>query len=202
MLNHGKLSHYVNPTNWLMDSFSAFDYVNTALVLRAFYNGSRLYTGPYVKPGFYTRHELVAAFKNSGFSGISARKAHLLCKKTMWDAYGFKNGKLYIKPEYEKYLTDDKATRIYTKTQLRSALYNGMQPENDTPYFQTQWWGKWIFSIRNWMLQTIQQWTTHGDDYTLYNVKEKENYKLKGNVFRKSIKYIAERVDDMLSDNP
>lgn len=190
-LNHGKLSYFTSLSTILMGAFSIFDYINTAIVLRGHYNHTRLYTGPYVDHGFYTRHELIAAFKNKGWSRWKAEKAYTLCRKTMWDAYDFKNGKLLIKPEYEQYLNDTNTTRIYTKTHLRSALYNGMQPENDRPYFQTQWWGKWAFSIRNWMLQFIQDWLPHGDDYNVINVEPEEEYKLKGNKFKRAVRYIA-----------
>lgn len=200
-LNHGKLSYFTSLSTILMGAFSIFDYINTAIVLRGHYNHTRLYTGPYVDHGFYTRHELIAAFKNKGWSRWKAEKAYTLCRKTMWDVYDFKNGKLLIKPEYEQYLNDTNTTRIYTKTHLRSALYNGTQPENDRPYFQTQWWGKWIFSIRNWMLQFIQDWLPHGDDYNVINVEPEEEYKLKGNKFKRAVRYVAKNTKHAFDTN-
>lgn len=188
-IGHSKLSYW-GSSNMLMFPFSMLDYVCSAIVLRGHYSHMRFYNGGDIEPGFYSRHEFIQKCKEKGISGTKARLNFFKLRKTMWDAYSFKNGELNIKPEYEKYINEINATRIYTKTHARTALYNGMALENDRAYFQTKLWGKFMFSMRNWMLQLAQStWLSHGDDYNTYYANEQETSEVKGSKFKTRKRY-------------
>jgi hypothetical protein len=84
----------------------------------------------------------------------------------LWDAYDFKNGQAFVKPEYEAYVTQRVKTNVATKTKKRGALYNGMNPDNDTPRYKQSIVGNFIGAMRGWLTQAIQHLLAGGTDNT------------------------------------
>lgn len=172
--NYGRGRKVLN--NLLMGGFSMLDWMANSLLLSSFYNNVRFYDGGIVDTGFYSLYELEQAFVNAGHSKKEAILAHIMCNKTLWGAY---DENMQVKPQYEKYVTQKIKTRIRTKTLQRSALYNGMNPDNDTPRYKQSIVGNFIGAMRGWLTMAIQHLFAGGQDNVVRDIKSIQEYKIK-----------------------
>jgi hypothetical protein len=97
-------------SNLLMGGWSMLDWMANALLMTAFYHNIRFYDGGIVPTGFYSKYELQQEFLKAGHTKAEANYAHhnwgnFGRRVTLWDAYYFKNGEAYVRPEYEQYVT-------------------------------------------------------------------------------------------------
>ena len=97
-------------SNLLMGGWSMLDWMANALLMTAFYHNIRFYDGGVVPTGFYSKYELQQEFLKAGHTKAEANYAHhnwgnFGRRVTLWDAYYFKNGEAYVRPEYEQYVT-------------------------------------------------------------------------------------------------
>jgi hypothetical protein len=93
-------------TSILMGGWSMLDWMANALLMMSFYHNCRLYEGAEIPKGFYTKYEMEQAFLKAGKTKADGKKAfhnysNLGSRITLWDAYDFKNGQAFIKPQYE-----------------------------------------------------------------------------------------------------
>jgi hypothetical protein len=93
-------------SNLLMGGWSMLDWMANALLMMSFYHNCRLYEGDEIPKGFYTKYEMEQAFLKAGKTKADGKKAfhnysNLGSRITLWDAYDFKNGQAFIKPQYE-----------------------------------------------------------------------------------------------------
>jgi hypothetical protein len=171
-----------------MGGFSMFDYFSNMVMLRAHYRNVRFYNGDIIPKGFYTAYEMRQAFKAAGKSWKQGALAHSLCKTSLWSVYEFKDHRAVVKDEYiskaEKakadaggvglkwsdFVTDKVKTDIRSKSLQRSALYNGMAPDNDRARYLKTVWGKIIFAMRNWYQMVLQRSVVGTDDTSVRNV--------------------------------
>lgn len=161
-----------------MGLFGAFDYFTNSILLAANYHHIRFYKGGNgVEPGFYTKRELQLAFRNAGVNKNAGWYRIWHCGKTLWDAYKFRNGEVYIKPEFEPYVTDQMKTQIMTNTKHRAALTNGMAPDNDRPWYTNTVAGKIFLALRNYMAQVLQHKFAGGHSF------QKKEYTEESGVF-------------------
>lgn len=200
-LNHNRVVKLAN--RMLMGGFSMFDYFSNMVLLRAHYRNTRFYEGNVIPKGFYTAYEMRQAFKAAGKSWIEGALAHSQCKHSLWEAYEFdglymlKGGKVSIRPEYAPYVTGKIKTEIMTKSLQRSALYNGMAPDNDRARYLKDIWGKVIFAMRNWYQMVLQRNLVGRDDTSVRNVVDTKNERIKfGKTIFKPGKKVESRTEE------
>ena len=176
-LNHNRFFRTAN--RLLMGGFSMFDYFSNMIMLRAHYRNVRFYDGDVIPKGFYTAYEMRQAFKQAGKSWKEGSFAHSLCKTSLWNAYQFVDGRAVVRPQFEQYVTDKVKTDIRSKSLQRSALYNGMAPDNDRAAYLKTVWGKAIFAMRNWYQMVLQRNLVGTDDTSVRNVTDTKNERIK-----------------------
>jgi hypothetical protein len=54
-------------------------------------------------------------------------------------------------PNFICHVSQKTKTRVRTKTLQRSALYNGMNPDNDLPTYKTKLIGAFVGAMRGWL---------------------------------------------------
>lgn len=168
-------------SNLLMGGWSMLDWMANALLMMAFYHNCRLYEGNEIPKGFYTKYEMQQEFAKVGKSKSYANKIHhdwsnFGRRITLWDAYGFKNGEAFVKPEYEQYVTQRVKTNVATKTKKRGALYNGMNPDNDVPRWKRDVLGRLAGALRGWIVQQFQHLVAGGTDNVSAEFKPEVKY--------------------------
>ena len=182
-INHNRAVRLAN--RLLMGGFSMFDYFANMVMLRSHYRNMRFYDGDVIPKGFYSAYEMRQAFKAAGKSWIEGSLAHSLCKHSLWDAYQFDGtyilhgGKVSVKDKYKQYVTSKVKTEIMTKSLQRSALYNGMAPDNDRARYLKTIWGKIIFAMRNWYQMVLQRALVGTDDTSVRNVVDTNSEQIK-----------------------
>lgn len=177
-----------------MGIFSLFDYFSNQILLAAHYHNVRFYNGytengnTVVPAGFYTKKQLKRAFKNAGLSKLARtagmNRAWHMMVTSLYDAYQFNNGTLTIKDKYKPYVTDELKTLISSMTQKRAALMNGMNPDNDIPYWRNTMVGKLIASLRGFMAQSLQHNYVSGHSFVKRDSEEQTTVEVKRGVVR------------------
>ena len=187
--------------NIIMGGFSLLDWMANSLLLRSFYNNIRLYDDGVVETGFYSLYELEQAFVNAGHSKKEAILAHTMSTKTLWGAY---DNNMQLKPEFSDetnpnfvcHVSQKTKTRVRTKTLQRSALYNGMNPDNDQPRYKQSLVGNFIGAMRGWLTQAIQHLFAGGSDNIVREIKDIEIPEVKGTKTKVKSKHIVEPLTD------
>ena len=197
-MNHNRLVKLSN--NLLMGGFSMFDYFANMVLLRAHYRNVRFYDGNVIPKGFYTAYEMRQAFKQAGKSWKEGALAHSLCKTSLWSAYEFRDGRAVVKDEWKNYVTDTVKTNIRTKSLQRSALYNGMAPDNDRARYLKTVWGKIIAAMRNWFQMVQQRNWVGSDDTSVLEVTDQITKNINfGKTKIKTSKRVSQRTDEQSS---
>lgn len=157
----------------LMGGFSMGDWAANSILTMSFYKNVRFYSGNKIDKGFYTKYEMYIKFKEAGYSKNQARLAYLF-SNNLWDCIN-SNGDLKDK-KYEPYMRNFLKSDIRSKVLSRSALYNGMNPDNDTPAWKQDPLGTTIGAMRNFIIQNYQnsvQWRP--DNIVPQYIKSKVN---------------------------
>lgn len=181
-------------TNLLMGGWSMLDWMANALLMVAFYHNCRFYDGGEIPTGFYTKYEMQKAFAKVGKSKHYANLIHHNWSNygnrvTLWDAYKFNGkGEVFVKPEFEQYVTQKIKTRIATKTKKRGALYNGMNPDNDVPQWKRDVIGRLVGALRGWIPQQFQHLFAGGTDNVVRTFEDVVNYEVTTSGTRKKVK--------------
>ena len=188
-------------TNILMGGWSMLDWMANALLMTAFYHNCRLYEGNEIPKGFYTKYEMEQAFLKAGKTKADGKKAfhnyaHLCSRITLWDAYGFSDGRAFVKPEYEAYVTQRVKTNVATKTKKRGALYNGMNPDNDVPRWKRDVIGRLAGALRAWIQQQIQHLIAGGTDNIVRTFIKEQKPEVTTSGTRMKTKYKKEKLTD------
>lgn len=174
-------------TNVLMGGYSMIDYFNNSILLRSFCNNVRFYDGGVIPTGFYTQYEMREAFIKAGKSPRWVWLTHTCCTKTLWGVIKYKNGKTWIDPRYEQYNVKEAMDGVRRKTLQRSALYNGMNPDNDLPRYKQSIGGAILGAMRAWLTQQGQHLMAGTDDTSVREFETKEDAYRKG-IFTKKRK--------------
>lgn len=188
-------------TNILMGGWSMLDWMANALLMTAFYHNCRLYEGTEIPKGFYTKYEMEQAFMNAGKTRADGKKAfhnysHLGSRITLWDAYDFKNGQAFVKPQYEIYVTQRVKTNLATKTKKRGALYNGMNPDNDVPRWKRDVLGRLVGALRAWIHQQFQHLAAGGTDSVERTFTKEWKPDVTTSGTRMKTKYVKDKLTD------
>lgn len=212
-LNHNRVIRTLS--NLIMGGYSMFDYFSNMVMLRAHYRNVRFYDGDIIPKGFYTAYEMRQAFKAAGKSWKQGALAHSLCKTSLWSVYEFKNHLAVVKDQYiskteaakaaaggiglkwSNFVTDKVKTDIRSKSQQRSALYNGMAPDNDRARYLKTVWGKIIFAMRHWYQMVLQRSLVGTDDTSVRNVTDTNTEQIK---FGKSIFKPGKKVEALTEE--
>lgn len=174
-MNYGRFRKIVS--NLLMGGFSMLDWMANALLMRSFYNNVRFYDGNVIPKGFYTSYEFERMFINAGKSKWEGRLAFEMSTQTLWGAY---NKDMEVKEEWKQYVTQRVKNNIRTKTLKRSALYNGMNPDNDIPLWKQDIIGGLVGALRAWLPQAIQHLTAGGTDNIIRETEQVQDTETQG----------------------
>lgn len=185
----------------LMGGWSMLDWMANALLMMAFYHNTRLYEGDEIPKGFYTKYEMQQAFMKAGKTKSEGTKAfhnytNLMSRVTLWDAYGFKNGEAFVKPEYEMYVTQRVKTNVATKTKKRGALYNGMNPDNDVPRWKRDVIGRLAGALRAWIQQQVQHLIAGGSDSVARTFTQQTKFEINSSGTRKKTRWTKDNLTD------
>ena len=168
----------------LMLGFQALDYFNNSILLSQYLSNCRFYKGDDKVPaGFYTRYQLMYAFKNAGRTKSQGAVTHMKCLTTLRNAYKFDvfTHQLTVKPQYQQYVTDElEARNVYTKAQIRQGLINGVNPENDRPMYKDDKYGKYMGAMRGWLLQIAQNLLAGSDDVSIRTFTSQDDVSIRG----------------------
>lgn len=94
---------------------------------------------------------------------------------------------MFIKPEYEKYVTNTIETNIRSKIIDVAAYINGVNPDNDITQIKTTIIGQCVTTMRNFIVNLIEHNMSHGDDYNVYEIEEGETYLTRGSKIKRSV---------------
>ena len=178
-MNWGKTRKILG--NLLMGGFSMLDWMAQALLMRAFYNNYRFYDGSVVPKGFYTAYQLRRLFEQAGHTRKEATLAHMMSGITLWDVYD-NDGNVIVEKDnngnvirdWNDYVTQRIKTNVRSKTIKRSALYNGINPDNDIPAWKQDIIGGLIGALRAWIPQAVQHLYGGGNDNTVIDITKEE----------------------------
>ena len=212
-INHNRIIRTVS--NLIMGGYSMFDYFSNMVMLRAHYRNVRFYDGDVIPKGFYTAYEMRQAFKAAGKSWKQGALAHSLCKTSLWSVYKFENHRAVVKDGYiskaeaakaasggtglkwSDFVTDKVKTDIRSKSLQRSALYNGMAPDNDRARYLKTVWGKIIFAMRNWYQMVLQRGLVGTDDTSVRKVVDTNTEQIR---FGKSVFKPGKKVEALTEE--
>lgn len=185
----------------LMGGWSMLDWMANALLMTAFYHNCRFYDGGVVPTGFYTKYELQQAFLNAGKTKSEAYLAYHNFKyfgnrTTLWDAYYFKEGEAYVRPEFKQYVTQRVKTNLATKTKKRGALYNGMNPDNDVPRWKRDVIGRLAGALRGWIAQQFQHLFAGGTDNIAREFEEQDDIRTTWRGTKKVRRFVKKSITD------
>lgn len=149
----------------LMSIFSFGDYLNNSILTRSYYNHVRFIQGhDKIPDGFYTRAQLSVQGKNFNVSESELRRLYMSASSTLWDAYQYKDGQVFLKDKYRKYVTLQTETDIRQKIEKRASLYNGANPDNDTPLYMEKIALSYLLMMKRWMIQNAQSFFAGRND--------------------------------------
>jgi hypothetical protein len=117
----------------------------------------------------------------AGYSHADFWKARSGKNITLWDMYKFNDGDVTI-IEYDEhstdprnnliqYVTDDILNEVGTKSQQRSGLVNGMNPDNDKPKYRTHSIGLAVGAMRSFIPQQGSHLFAGGNETVLRTIK-------------------------------
>lgn len=185
----------------LMGGFSALDYFGSSILLVAVLNNSKLFNGltdsmgnVIIPKGFYNETELIDAFIRAGYVPADARKEASRARKffatSLYDAFEYKDGDVFLKPEYADCATLSTIQHAYGTVFQRAALAAGTTPENDVPKWKTKLATGWIGAMRGWMHNWYQQYMNGRAENVVPNLQQEDKETVRHGVTRNSKKMI------------
>lgn len=185
----------------LMGGFSALDYFGSSILLVAVLNNSKLFNGltdsagnVIIPKGFYNETELIDAFIRAGYVPADARKEASRARKffatSLYDAFEYKDGDVFLKSEYADYATLSTIQHAYGTVFQRAALAAGTTPENDVPKWKTKIATGWIGAMRGWMHNWYQQYMNGRAENVVPNLQQEDKETVRHGVTRNSKKMI------------
>jgi hypothetical protein len=128
---------------------------------------------------------------------------------TLWDAYQFApyykdelghikkaHGRVVVLDEYAPFVTQRVKTNIATKTKKRGALYNGMNPDNDTPMWKRDILGRLAGALRSWISQQVQHLFAGGTDNVEVTFSKVQTPEVKGASTKMKTRYVKNKLTD------
>lgn len=172
----------------LMGGFSILDYVSNMMLMRSFMHHVRFYDGNDIPKGFYTKYSMQQAFIKAGKTVRQANLAYFMTYKTLYDAYDYVEGAIYVKSPYEQYVNDDIENHLRNKVFIRGGLINGTTNQEDTPQYKRKIWGIFIGALRGWISNSTQEKFSGRDDTSAREIEEIEENTVKNDKTHKKIR--------------
>lgn len=155
-----------------LGAYSVIDFMTNNIMLHSMLTSYRFYDGDLVPKGFYRKYDLQRMFLKAGYSKSKASLAYLTSMgKSLWGAYRFKDGELWLDPKYEPYITGKIKKNLRSTLGYRSQVNNGTTPTDGKPRYQDSILGKFIGAMRGWMTSSLQERISGRDDTS---VRKKE----------------------------
>lgn len=161
----------------MMGGYTLGDYMNNSIVMMSFYHHTRLfedtsYAG--VKPGFYTRNQLIKAFTDAGYTKKQAKAVYSDLHTTLYDAYDWEPGDYLptVNKAFAKYLNNKIAKNVKNKIAQRTAFYNGVMPATEVSKARQNLYTAMMFMMRNFIVGNIYERMQNANDYIVKELDE------------------------------
>lgn len=161
----------------MMGGYTLGDYMNNSIVMMSFYHHTRLfedtsYAG--VKPGFYTRNQLIKAFTDAGYTKKQAKAVYSDLHTTLYDAYDWEPGDYLptVNKAFAKYLNNKVAKNVKNKIAQRTAFYNGVMPATEVSKARQNLYTAMMFMMRNFIVGNIYERMQNANDYVVKELDE------------------------------
>ncbi len=168
----------------MMGGYTLGDYMNNTVVMMSFYHHVRFFD-PHeweisgvqisgVKPGFYTRNQLIKAFTDAGYSKKQAKAVYSDLHTTLYDAYDWSPGDYlpHVNPAFAQYVTDKTAKDVKNKVTYRSAFYNGVMPATEISKARQNLYTALMFMMRNFIVGNVYERFSNGNDFLVRELDE------------------------------
>lgn len=174
----------------MLGIYNIVDFGANNQMLRSMLTSFRFYDGGVVPTGFYRLYDLQHAFMKEGRSKKEAYWAHVkAANETLWGAYKYRNGELYVNPKYESYVTTKIKNQLRNVLVNRSSVNNGVKPSDGSPLYSTTKIGRIIGAMRGWMISVSQEAFAGRDDVTVRKYEKIVKESVKNGRARQKIKY-------------
>ena len=172
--SRSKLLRFVGE-HWAMGGYTIGDYCNNSIQLLAYCNNLRLYNpegDALIDRGFYTKGQLIDGLMRKGLTRKEAVVEYHNTKYSMYNAYGYKNNKVFVKPEFKQFVTEDVDNDLFNRLRSRTALANGLMNEQETSAINNNIFGKFLVSMRKFAIQFLYAAWAGGNDYIPIEVQK------------------------------
>lgn len=150
-----------------LGAYSMLDFNTNNVMMHAILTQYRFYDGNAIPKGFYRDYDLQREFIKAGYTKKDAAKARRQCKTSLWSAYKYRNGELYLDPQYEPYVTTKVKNNVRGTLVYRAQVNNGTTPQDGKPRYTESLFGKFIGAMRGWMVSSIQERISGRDDVSV-----------------------------------
>ena len=161
----------------MMGGYTLGDYMNNSIVMLSFYHHTRLfedasYVG--VKPGFYTRNQLIKAFTDAGYTKKQAKAVYSGLHTTLYDAYDWQPGDYLptVNQAFQQYVNNKVVKNVKKKITQRSAYYNGVMPATEVSKARQNLYTAIMFMMRNFIVGNIYERMQNANDYIVKELDE------------------------------
>ena len=172
--SRSKLLRFIGE-HWAMGGYTIGDYCNNSIQLLAYSNNARLYDGDIIPKGFYTRGQMIDNLMRTGLTRKQAIHEYNNTRYSMYDAYGYKDNKIFVKPGFEQYLTDNVDADLFNRVKSRTALANGLMDNQEMSAINNNIFGKFLVSMRKFAIQFLYAAWAGGNDYIPVEVEKDIN---------------------------
>ena len=169
-----------------MKIFTIGDYTINCITMISTMNNYKLYTykdsteqNPHMK--FLKKDEFIQEAINDGrtedeayemYNRISVKLGDGKVKfgiETLWDAFEVRGGRFVVKDKYKDIVDDQVLKNVRKQAQSRSAIYNGVVPDNERTKLQTNVWTAFITMLRNFLIMGINERFKSQRDFQVAN---------------------------------
>ena len=151
-----------------LGAYSVIDFMTNNIMLHAMLTSYRFYDGDVVPKGFYRLYDLQREFIKAGHKSHEAQFAYLCsCGRTLWGAYKYRNGELWLNPKYEPYVTLKIKNNLRSTLAYRAQVNNGTTPTDGKPRYSDSILGKFVGAMRGWMVSSLQDRLSGRDDVSV-----------------------------------
>lgn len=161
----------------MMGGYTLGDYMNNSIVMLSFYHHTRFfddasYAG--IKPGFYTRNQLIKAFTDAGYTKKQAKAAYSGLHTTLYDAYDWQPGDYLptINKAFQPYINNKVTKNVKKKIAQRTAYYNGVMPATEVSKARQNLYTAIMFMMRNFIVGNIYERMQNANDYIVKELDE------------------------------
>lgn len=159
-----------------MKIFTVGDYTINCITMISTMNNYKLYEykdsteqNPHMK--FLKKDEFIQEAIADGRTEDEAYAMYngFFSRATLWDAFEVRGGRFVVKDKYKDIVDDQVLKNVRKQAQSRSAIYNGVVPDNERTKLQTNVWTAFITMLRNFLIMGINERFKSQRDFQVAN---------------------------------